>query len=733
LSTHLAPSSARHQVRLLTLIAAIVAALALLPAAAQADTSNTLTVIGTSDVSDSGLVPNLIGPEFEQAFPQFAFKYLGNATLTAINDAKAGTDGPSVLVVHAPSLENQFVAGGYSYQNQYGYAIFRNDFVLAGPAGATDPAGVGANATHNIVQAFIDIATAGINGGGSPLVTLVTRGGGPGTVVAEHQIWQLIYNASEEPTGLILCAVGTNNGGGMAPISAAASVANGAACPGTGAPSPSEANAPGWEAVTGLTQGPNVVFANNCTSALGGGATPVTIPVNSPANTCYVFTDRGTYDYLSSGTDLNAGSSTSNSFFTIPDLSILTAQNSPTAPGGADELINYFHAYIINPTAPCGGCESVNLPAAQDFIKFVTSSTIQSQLVNYLSHNTTDTLGPPFVADASPTITLTPGFPSTDAAGKSVTVTGAVTNAELGFPNPTGETVSVSQVVAGVPTAIPGATDVVSGSNGDFSITFTPPSSGSYEVTTPQISQVELTSLAGETLSPSYGDILSPGASSPTTITVDSSATISSAKASPGGLTVSGAVAPAALDANGKVTLYVRKAGSTSDYSEIGAASVGQGQSAYVISASLKPGKWQVETTYTDPGEVAAGTSSPSNVTVPSSPPPHSVSFTKVSASKGKVTVSGKLTPSPTSSGATVELFAVSTSSLTKTTLQRAFRAKVASVGLKEIAKTSVKSGKTSFTIKTKLKRGLRWVLQLEYVQKGQTSAFSKLSTVAVH
>jgi hypothetical protein len=80
-----------------------------------------------------------------------------------------------------------------------------------------------------------------------------------------------------------------------------------------------------------------------------------------------------------------------------------------------------------------------------------------------------------------------------------------------------------------------------------------------------------------------------------------------------------------------------------------------------------------------------------------------------------------------------VELFAVSTSSLTKTTLQRAFRAKVASVGLKEIAKTSVKSGKTSFTIKTKLKRGLRWVLQLEYVQKGQTSAFSKLSTVAVH
>ena len=70
-STHLAPGRRR----IFSLIVAALAALALLPAAAaQADTSNTLTIVGTSDVNDSGLIPNLIGPAFKEAYPQFAFK-----------------------------------------------------------------------------------------------------------------------------------------------------------------------------------------------------------------------------------------------------------------------------------------------------------------------------------------------------------------------------------------------------------------------------------------------------------------------------------------------------------------------------------------------------------------------------------------------------------------------------------------------------------------------------------
>ena len=84
------------------------------PALASADTSSTLTVIGTSDVSDSGLIPNVIQPGFQKQFPQYAFKYIGTGTGNAISMAESGAAGASVLIVHAASLENQFVANGYS-------------------------------------------------------------------------------------------------------------------------------------------------------------------------------------------------------------------------------------------------------------------------------------------------------------------------------------------------------------------------------------------------------------------------------------------------------------------------------------------------------------------------------------------------------------------------------------------------------------------------------------------
>ena len=84
---------------------------------ASADTSSTLTVIGTSDVSDSGLIPNVIQPGFQKQFPQYAFKYIGTGTGNAISQAESGAGGASNLIVHAASLENQFVAGGYSQRS----------------------------------------------------------------------------------------------------------------------------------------------------------------------------------------------------------------------------------------------------------------------------------------------------------------------------------------------------------------------------------------------------------------------------------------------------------------------------------------------------------------------------------------------------------------------------------------------------------------------------------------
>ncbi len=548
-------------------------------------------------MSDSGLIPNLIQPAFHAAYPQFNFEYIGTNTFKAIKDAESGVMGPSVLIVHAASLENQFVAGGYSYNNQYGNAIFRDDFVLAGPV-APDTAGVSANAANNIVQAFEDVATAGYNGGSTtPAATFVARDSASGTSVAEHAIWALVAQQPTQPPGLLLCAVAASIGGGETPIAPGNGVtADGQPCPAGGNDGlPPNADFPDWYIGTTTDQGPTVISANACTFSN-----------NTPANSCYVFTDRGTFDYLSSGLD-PAGA--------IPNLTLLTRNNSTTAPGGQYQLINYFHAYIINPSAPCNGCETVNLPAAKDFVNFLTSPSLQSQLSSYLdgSPADNDTGGPPFVADASPIITDN-GFPTKIPAGKAVTVTGTVTNAEVGYPALAGKTVTIDEIVAGVPVAVASGTTSATGA---YSITFVPTASGAYQVSTGQITQIE-----NSTLSPVFGDILSPGATTAVQLTVS-------------GLNLS-----------------------------------------------------------------------------------HAVGFKRVKANRGALTVTGTLAPGPFAGGARVELFAV------RTTGAGAER---------KVGSTSVGKGRTTFTIKTKLTRGYRWILQLEYLQKGQASSFSKLNAISVH
>ena len=560
------------------------AAVLLAPATAAADNGSSLTVIGTSDVSDSGLVQNVIQPEFHAAYPQYTFKYIGTATGTAINNAESGSQGASVLIVHAASLENQFVAGGYSYE-PYGRALFLNDFVLAGPTG--DPAGVASGATNNVAKAFADIASAGMNGGAA---TFVSRGGTPGTTVQEHQIWQLVDSSGLAPAGLLLCAVSSTNGGGETPIAAGHGVtASGQTCPNNGA-LPSASALPAWYAVnTGATQGPNVIAANACTSAV------------SPAGPgrCYVFTDRGTYDYLASGQD-PAGS--------ISNLTIVSRDNGATAPGGANELINFFHGYIISPSKPN---EQVNLPAAQDLLNLITSASFQSRLKTYLD-DTSDPAGAPFVADASPVITEI-GLPTAASAGKKIAVKGTVTNAEPGYPPLAGKTVTLDEVVAGLPVAVATTTTDATGA---YSITFTPKSSGAYQVATAQISMIE-----NSYFSPPFGDLLSPAATTPVQIAVS-------------GL-----------------------------------------------------------------------------------PSAHTVRFGKVRVKRGRVTVIGTLSPAPALRGATIQLFALRTTGRG---------------GEQRIARTSLGAGKRSFTLRARLPRGATYVLQLEYVQKGQTASYSGLRSLAV-
>jgi tungstate transport system substrate-binding protein len=655
------------------------AVLLLAPALASADTASTLTVVGTSDVSDSGLVPNVIMPDFVKAFPQYTFKYVGSATGVAINSAKAGTGGPSALIVHAASLENQFVAGGYSYNNQYGNAIFTNDFVLAGPKG--DPAGVGANAAHNIAQSFADIATAGASGH----ATFLTRGGtttASGTTVEEHAIWALVNSSGLKPASLVLCTVSAADGGGMSPIKSTVQATSGLACPDSGTVNGTDA--PAWYFVNaGANQGANVIATNACTVGTSG------------ANTCYVLTDRGTYDYLSSGTSPSAGTAG------IPNLAVLSSDNSASAPGGQNELVNYFHVYIINPSKPG---ETVNLPAAQDFVSLLTSPTFQSSLKDYLPSSAG---GPPFTASASPLITTTKKLPTTYKAGKKWTVAGTVTNAQPGYPAPSGKPVSIDQIVAGVP--VPVATGKTS-STGAYSISYVPPATGSYEVVTPQISQIEI-----PTLSPPYGDILSPAATTPVKVTVHSAVTSLRVKSEGGKAVVLGQVSPGTRHVKATVTVYDRK-GSKGAFKKVATDKLSANDANFAVALNLAAAQWQFKVSFADSKAVVGSTSKTVKATI-GPKPSSSLTLKSATVKKGALTLSGSVKPGAIT-GTKVELLGLRTSGTS---------ARFADVG-----KVTLKAGATKFTIRAKLKRSYRWILQLEQVRKGQAPSYSGLKTVNV-
>jgi ABC-type tungstate transport system permease subunit len=648
------------------------------PALASADTSSSLTVIGTSDLSDSGLFPNVIQSGFQKAYPQYTFKYIGTGTGNAIAQAESGAAGASVLVVHAASLENQFVSGGYSYE-QYGRALWTNDFVLAGAN--ADPAGVIANAANNIAQAFADVAAAGINGKAG----FVSRGGTPGTTVAEHAIWQLVSSSGLNPAGLLLCTVSASNGGGETPVAAGNGVtASGQPCPGNGA-LPQSGALPKWYVASGATQGPNVQLANACNFA-----------PNIPANSCYVYTDSGTYDYLASGTD-PAGA--------IPGLRIVTQDNGANAPGGQHELINYFHGYIINPGKPG---QTVNLPAAQAFLNYITSPTVQAQVAAYLEGH-----GTPFTPTASPLLKGSP-LPATFVAraGKKLTVNGTLTNAQPGYPVLSGEPVAVSKVVNGLPVSVAtGKTD----SQGNYRIKFVPPTTGSYEITTNQIAKVEDSSL-----NPVFGDLLSPAATTPTKIKVHSVITQLASTTQGGQALIRGQVSPGTGHVKATVKLFAMQFGSKNGFNKVATVKLAANDANFaVVLPTVGAGTWLVKAEYSDSGQVVAAPARTIKVTV-GAKPSTSVSFSSVKVAKtgGKVTVSGTITPGAPGSGATIEVLTMKTAG-----------------GSPQFGeKTTVKlgSGKTKFTVHFKLGTGNRYFVRLVNQQTGQSPSDSGLTTVNV-
>ena len=208
-------------------------------AVASAQAPQDLIVQSTTSVRDSGLLEQVIIPEFEDQYPQWRLKVVAVGTGQAIANARAGQG--DVLITHSPAQEELFVADGFSLEDE-GRTIMWNDFVVVGPPG--DPAGVLTAGRHDAAAAFEAIAAAGAQG----RATFVSRGDNSGTNTKEKAIWKLTSvarSAAGEPTG------------------------------------PGGSGNPAWYTKAGLGMADTLRLTQQC-----------------PAGACYTITDRGTLQQL---------------------------------------------------------------------------------------------------------------------------------------------------------------------------------------------------------------------------------------------------------------------------------------------------------------------------------------------------------------------------------------------------------------------------------------------------
>ena len=174
---------------------AIAAAAALTGAASAGAQQRPLIVQSTTSVRDSGVLDQLITPQFKKRFPQYDLKFVAVGTGQAITNARAGQG--DVLIGHSPALEQQFVRDGFS-DEPIGRTVMWNDFVIVGPA--SDPAGILRAARNDGVGALEAIANAGAAG----RANFVSRGDNSGTNAKEREIWALsgiAHDARNDPAG----------------------------------------------------------------------------------------------------------------------------------------------------------------------------------------------------------------------------------------------------------------------------------------------------------------------------------------------------------------------------------------------------------------------------------------------------------------------------------------------------------------------------------------------------
>ncbi|WP_261596842.1 substrate-binding domain-containing protein [Methanoculleus formosensis] len=143
--------------------------------AQEAADPGTLRIATTTSLYDTGLLDEL--ELMYENTSDVDVQITAQGTGQSLDTARRGD--VDLVLVHSPSLEQQFIDEGYGI-NERCFAY--NNFIIVGPA--SDPAGI-ANMTPD--EAFRAIYTAGTNQ--TPGVSFVSRGDDSGTHTREKEIW----------------------------------------------------------------------------------------------------------------------------------------------------------------------------------------------------------------------------------------------------------------------------------------------------------------------------------------------------------------------------------------------------------------------------------------------------------------------------------------------------------------------------------------------------------------
>ncbi|TLM78288.1 MAG: extracellular solute-binding protein [Actinobacteria bacterium] len=170
----------------LLLAAALAVSLAACKPAATTETkppaaTSEVVVASTTSTQDSGLF-DVLQPEFEKAYPQYKLKIVAVGTGEALKLGE--TKDADVLLVHAKSDEEKFVANGFGKERR---DVCYNDFIIVGPE--ADPSGV--KAAADTTAAMQALATG--------KAEFISRGDDSGTHKKELKLWKAAGIATPTP------------------------------------------------------------------------------------------------------------------------------------------------------------------------------------------------------------------------------------------------------------------------------------------------------------------------------------------------------------------------------------------------------------------------------------------------------------------------------------------------------------------------------------------------------